>query len=112
MVARTKVAALDKAARTAIILSGLFGFLIFFVKDVQPAVFGTFADLVMANYDPERNKRVVQVITLTIGETAVSMRLRVGIEARTKQIDLKIAGAAVYVLDPNRYLRSNWKSGD
>jgi hypothetical protein len=40
------------------------------------------------------------------------MRLRVGIEARTKQIDLKIAGAAVYVLDPNRYLRSNWKSGD
>ncbi|HXO97294.1 MAG TPA: hypothetical protein VN857_11970 [Chthoniobacterales bacterium] len=66
MVARTKVAALDKAARTAIILSGLFGFLIFFVKDVQPAVFGTFADLVMANYDPKRNKRVVQVITLTI----------------------------------------------
>jgi Fusaric acid resistance protein-like len=68
MVARTKVAALAKATRAAIILPGLFGFLIFFVKDTQAAgfaVFGTFAHLVMTNYDPRRKKRVAQVITLT-----------------------------------------------
>jgi hypothetical protein len=34
---RQRTAAVAKAARTAIILPGLFGFLLFFVKDVQAA---------------------------------------------------------------------------
>jgi Fusaric acid resistance protein-like len=65
---RQRTAAVAKAARTAIILPGLFGFLLFFVKDAQAAgfaVFGTFAHLVMTNYDPQRKKRLVQVVTLT-----------------------------------------------
>jgi Fusaric acid resistance protein-like len=68
MIARTKIAALAKATRAAIILPGLFGFLLFFVKDVQAAgfaVFGTFAHLVMTNYGPQRSNRVAQVVTLT-----------------------------------------------
>jgi hypothetical protein len=45
MVARTKVAALAKAIRATIILPGLFGFLIFFVKNTQAAGFAVFGDL-------------------------------------------------------------------
>jgi len=65
---RQRIAALAKAARTAIMLPALFGFLIFFVKDGQAAgfaVFGTFAHLVMKNYDPQRRKRLLQLLTLT-----------------------------------------------
>jgi uncharacterized membrane protein YccC len=82
---RQRTAAVAKAARTAIILPALFGFLIFFVKDAQAAgfsVFGTFAHLVMKNYDPQRRKRLLQLLTLTfcgvfmiIWGTTVSTRL-------------------------------------
>src|SRR5215510_4129928 len=82
---RQRTAAVAKAARTAIILPGLFGVLLFFVKDVQEAgfaVFGTFAHLVMTNNDPQWKKRLVQVGTLTFcgvvmiaWGTAVSMWL-------------------------------------
>jgi Fusaric acid resistance protein-like len=67
---RQRIAALAKATRTAIILPALFGLLIFFVNDVQAAgfaVFGTFAHLVMKNYDPQRRKRLLQLLTLTFG---------------------------------------------
>ena len=79
---RQRIVALAKATRTAIILPALFGFLIVFVKDGQAAgfaVFGTFAHLVMQNYDPQRRQRLLQLPSLTFGgmfmivwETAVS----------------------------------------
>jgi hypothetical protein len=63
-----RTAAVAKAGRAAIVLPGLLGFLIFFVKDAQAAgfsVFGTFAHLVMTNYDPRRKERVLQALTVT-----------------------------------------------
>src|SRR5438132_13707962 len=67
---RQRLVALVKATRAAIILPALFGLLILFVNDVQAAgfaVFGTFAHLVMKNYDPHRRKRLLQLLTLTFG---------------------------------------------